>query len=108
MIGSNVLLSDPRLSPCALLPDPNIVFDQNNTDGQGAWRCWYGDCVKGCGSQILLYANSSDGLQWEKPDLGLFDVKEVRPDLASIGTKNNIIMKGGGLGIYKVAIGEIK
>ena len=76
---------------------PNVVFEPET----GSWRCWYGDCVKGCGSQILLYANSTDGLVWDKPDLGMFDVKEVRPDLASIGTKNNIIMKGGGLGIYK-------
>jgi hypothetical protein len=57
--------------------------------------------IKGCGTQILLYANSSDGLTWEKPSLGLYDVKEVRPDLAKYGKNNNIIMKGGGLGIYK-------
>ena len=48
----------------------------------------------GCGTQILLYANSTDGLKWDKPNLGLFDVAEVRPDLAKFGKENNIIMKG--------------
>lgn len=79
---------------------PNVVYDPKNSEGLGVWRCFYGDCVKGCGSQILLYANSSDGYTWEKPNLGIFDVKEVRPDLAKYGKENNIIMKGGGLGIY--------
>ena len=101
--------------------DPNVIYDEDNSDGQGKWRCWYGDCVSGCGTQarplsvqfdstgliclsivqILLYANSSDGLIWEKPELGLYDVKNVRKDLAQYGKANNIIMKGGGLGIYK-------
>ena len=76
---------------------PNVVYEPDT----GVWRCWYGDCVKGCGSQILLYANSTDGLEWDKPELGMFDVAKVRPDLASLGTKNNIIMQGGGLGIYR-------
>jgi hypothetical protein len=76
-----------------------VVYDPS--DPQGVYRVWYGDCVKGCGTQILLYANSSDGLTWEKPNLGLYDVTQVRPDLAKFGKNNNIIMKGGGLGIYK-------
>lgn len=46
--------------------------------------------------KVLLYANSSDGLTWGKPKLGLFDVGSVRKDLAHIGKANNIIMKGGG------------
>merc|ERR1712176_809040 len=80
---------------------PNVIYDRENADGLGVYRCLYGDCVKGCCSQILLYANSSDGITWEKPNLGLFDVKEVRSDLAKYGKENNIIMKGGVLGIYR-------
>ena len=77
---------------------PNVVPpDASN----GAWQLWYGDCVKGCGTQILLYANSSDGLSWRKPALGLFDVGAVRPDLKAIGKENNIVLEGGGIGVYK-------
>ena len=35
------------------------------------------------GAQLVLFANSSDGLSWEKPELGLFDMGTVRPDLKS-------------------------
>ena len=51
--------------------------------------------------QILLYANSTDGIKWEKPSLGMFDIATVRPDLKSIGKDNNVLMIGGGIGIYK-------
>ncbi len=78
---------------------PNVVHDPS--DPLGAWRLWYGDCVSGCGKQILLYANSSDGLSWDKPELGLYDIGQVRKDLAHIGTKNNAIMYGGGIGVYR-------
>merc|ERR1719291_1301954 len=44
---------------------PNVIYDPENKDGLGTYRCFYGDCVKGCGSQILLYANSSDGIEWQ-------------------------------------------
>ena len=73
---------------------PNVVRSGKN------WQLWYGDCVKGCGTQLLLYANSTDGFLWKKPELGLFDLGSVRPDLKSIGTKNNIVMLGGGIGVY--------
>lgn len=78
---------------------PNVAYDP--TAENGTYQMWYGDCVRGCGTQILLYANSSDGLSWTKPDLGLFDVGLVRKDLAHIGKHNNIILKGGGIGVYK-------
>ena len=68
-----------------------------------SWQLWYGDCVKGCGTQILLYANSTDGLTWQKPSLGLFDVGSVRDDLKHIGRSNNIVLEGGGVGVYRDA-----
>lgn len=77
---------------------PNVLPPESPKD---PWQLWYGDCVKGCGTQILLYANSSDGLTWEKPSLGLFDVGTVRDDLKAIGKANNIILEGGGIGVYR-------
>jgi hypothetical protein len=80
---------------------PNVVYDSANTEGHGVWKVWYGDCVKGCSTQILLFANSTDGLSWEKPDLGLFDMGSVRSDLKGVGKANNAVLKGGGIGIYR-------
>ena len=77
---------------------PNVVPPESPT---GPWQLWYGDCVSGCGTQILLYANSTDGLTWEKPNLGLFDVGTVRPDLKAVGKANNIVLEGGCIGIYR-------
>ena len=76
---------------------PNIVAPASEG---GAWQLWYGDCVKGCSTQLLLYANSTDGVAWHKPELGLFHLGTVRPDLQAIGTRNNIVLEGGGIGVY--------
>ena len=76
---------------------PNIVAPA--AEG-GAWQLWYGNCVKGCATQLLLYANSTDGVAWHKPELGLFHLGTVRPDLQAIGTRNNIVLEGGGIGVY--------
>jgi len=80
---------------------PNVVPPSSSTS---AWQLWYGGCASPapnwCDQQILLYANSTDGIVWQKPSLGLYDVSGVRPDMASIGTQNNIIMEGGGIGVY--------
>ena len=76
---------------------PNIVAPASEG---GAWQLWYGDCVKGCATQLLLYANSTDGVAWHKPELGLFHLGTVRPDLQAIGTRNNIVLEGGGIGVY--------
>ena len=67
----------------------------------GTWRLFYGTCEKSCSSQLLLYANSSDGITWHKPSLGLFDLGKVRPDLKAIGKDNNILLQGGGIGVYE-------
>ncbi len=77
-----------------------MAYDPLNPRGSDRpWRLWYGDCVAGCKTQILLYADSKDGYSWDKPDLGIVNLSEVRPDLAALGTHNNILMKGGGIGV---------
>eukprot|EP01052_Picozoa_sp_SAG31_P043138 SAG31_NODE_7092_length_1791_cov_1.023050_2_plen_335_part_00 len=61
----------------------SVLFDPDNSLGLGVYRAFYSasdggfgapDCPKGeCGSgSATLVANSSDGLVWEKPRLGLF------------------------------------
>ena len=49
----------------------------------------------------MLYANSSDGLHWEKPELGIFDFERAGfPNLAHLGARNNIIVEADGVGVY--------
>ena len=79
---------------------PNVVYDPDYYPAP--WRLWYGNI--GGGTQQLLYANSSDGLAWMKPDLGRYNLSEnwkSDPSIAKYGKHNNIIMTGGGLGIYR-------
>ena len=73
---------------------PNVVPP---TDASPSWQLFYGDCARGCETQVLLYANSSDGFAWTKPRLGLFDLGSI--GLAG-GTANNVVVAGGGLGVY--------
>ena len=53
----------------------------------------------------MLYANSSDGIHWTKPNLGLVDIDKLpgllgkRPELKGIGTTNNLVFAGGGVGV---------
>jgi len=76
---------------------PNVVVEPT-----GEYRAWYGGCVKGCGSQMLMYANSTDGITWEKPNLGLFDLAKFdAKKYADVGTANNIVIYGGGIGVYR-------
>ena len=72
---------------------PNIVHSPS--DPNGAWRLWYGTCgeVHNCHKQYFLHANSSDGIAWEKPNLARFAWNG--------STANNIVMAGGGLGLYR-------
>ena len=77
---------------------PNVHYNQADM----SYELWYGACVNGCGHQFLMYANSSDGLTWEKPDLGLLNLASFSRDFKHVGTKNNVVMYGGGIGIYKV------
>ena len=50
--------------------------------------------------RYLEYANSSDGLAWTKPNLGRYDLAIKWPTLKKLDKNNNIVMQGGGLGIY--------
>jgi hypothetical protein len=71
------------------------------------WQLWYGTCTgtHSCSHQVLLYANSTDGLKWNKPSLGKYDLASLRSPygsaLAKYGTRNNIVLYGGGLGVYR-------
>ena len=87
---------------------PNVIYDDDK------WQLYYGDCIAdggSCKSQIVLYAESEDGMSWSKPDLGLFDLNFLRPDLG-VGKHNNIVLQGGGVGVYKhddqyIAFGDL-
>ena len=82
---------------------PNVIFDGVR------FEIFYGNCIDapyagatGCSQQTLHYANSTDGLAWRKPDLGLFNLSAkgwVQDRLKPYGTHNNIVMHGGGIGV---------
>ena len=93
---------DSRLVPRgSCLTDPNIVPPSEGAqEGASTWQLWYGDCISapypgatGCGKQVLLYANSTDGISWHKPSLGLYDVG------APYHKETNAVLYGGGLGV---------
>ena len=68
---------------------PNVVFDaESSTDGP--WRLWYGNI--GPGGQYLLYANSSDGISWQKPNLGRYDLSEKWAKLLPQSSKRATIL----------------
>ena len=89
---------------------PNIVHDPSNP--MGAYRMWYGgfisghDYDKGQGVDRVNawhYANSSDGIHWEKPALGLFDlaaIPQCSPAAKAAGRANNVIFGGDGTGLF--------
>ena len=64
---------------------------------------YYGTCQKDCSVQLLLFANSTDGIRWLKPNLGIYDIARVRPDLKAIGRRNNVLCEGGGIGVMRDA-----
>eukprot|EP00051_Salpingoeca_urceolata_P033010 m.499403 g.499403 ORF g.499403 m.499403 type:complete len:519 (+) comp57234_c0_seq1:125-1681(+) len=86
---------------------PNIDYDA----GSKRFQLWYGCCLSSpgqgrpnCDKQVLLYANSTDGLTWEKPNLGLFNLSKLswlRKDVARYGTQNNVLLNGGGIGVFR-------
>eukprot|EP01043_Picozoa_sp_COSAG02_P037712 COSAG02_NODE_2850_length_7897_cov_2.970633_7_plen_568_part_00 len=73
---------------------PNVV--PPSSDGRdAAWQLWYGTC--GVANQAILYANSTDGLMWQKPSLG-----RVTFGPKGNGSKqNNIVMIGPGTGVFR-------
>ena len=91
----------------------NVAYDPS--DPHGRWRLWYGGCIGPddalCATQTLSYARSDDGLVWEKPSLGAFDLSSalLRPKISvrvaragkQIKTRNNIILQCAGCGVLK-------
>ena len=78
---------------------PNIVPP---VDGR-PFQLWYGNqAFDGTRHRYgLLYANSSDGIRWQKPNLGIFDFGAAGfPNLAHLGKRNNILVEGDGIGVY--------
>lgn len=96
---SPLLVQDKPWEPRLDNGYPNVIAP-SSASGVDAWQLWYGDCISapypgatGCDKQVLLYANSTDGLTWDKPILNLYDIG------APHHTANNIVLYGGGLGI---------
>jgi hypothetical protein len=80
---------------------PNVV--PPNDDYPHGFQVWYGNqATNGSRNRYsLLYANSTDGIHWEKPNLGIFDFGAAGfPNFAHLGTANNIIVEGDGIGIF--------
>jgi len=67
---------------------PNVVYD----DQAKLYKCWYMNSrpLDGYNSGFC-YAESKDGLEWRKPELGLVDYKGSK--------KNNIVLTNGGGGV---------
>ena len=58
---------------------PNIVYDPDRSHGRPPFRLWYDVCLQvsnpslcssGADLKGLVYAESEDGITWQKPDLG--------------------------------------
>jgi hypothetical protein len=94
--------------------DPNVI--RTPGDPNGEWRIWYHSHISGhnfvntSGSHRTsgwLTANSSDGIAWEKPALGLYDIGtgspqcKTNPELCQIGKANNIINTFAGAGVMR-------
>jgi len=91
----------------------NVVQDEST----GALRLWYGVCLgaesnaSSCSPQGFAYAESADGLAFVKPTLGLFNLSafaQLPPFLKALGTRNNLLLVGGGIGVARdksVAVG---
>jgi hypothetical protein len=105
-----LLVQDKAWEPRLDNAYPNVVHSPG--DPNGDFRLWYGgfiaceDCAQGAGKHRVNawhYANSSDGLIWEKPELGIFDLSKCSRCSAAAraaGTKNNVLMSpSDGMGI---------
>lgn len=62
--------------------------------------------ASGCDNQALLFATSRDGLAWHKPELGLVDFGShvfswLPAPLRALGSRNNVVLMGGGVGVAR-------
>ena len=109
--GNPLLVQDKPWEPRLDNSYPNVVHAPK--DPLGAYRLWYGGFIAGnhfnCSQgahrvNAWHYANSSDGIVWSKPALGLFNLSKVPQCSAAAkaaGTQNNIIIGGDGTGIFR-------
>ena len=109
--GNPLLIQDKPWEPRLDNSYPNVVHTPS--DPMGAYRMWYGGFIAGNHFNTsqgahrvnaLHYANSSDGIYWSKPNLGLFDLAKVPECSAAAqaaGTQNNIIIGGDGTGVLR-------
>ncbi len=83
-----------RMNPPVQHPEPVLTADRPweplgiggyNTvmrEADGRFRCWYDAGLKGGlpseGARRLCYAESADGLHWDKPSLGLVEFRGTR------------------------------
>ena len=63
---------------------PNVAYD----DQAKLYKCWHHNDYP---HNVLCFAQSKDGLKWDKPALGLVDYKGSK--------ENNILFAGGGHGV---------
>ena len=72
---------------------PNVVYTPNS--GNKTWQLWYSNFIETSPRlDGTLYAQSSDGIEWTKPNLGLVSFEN--------SLENNIVLAPtGGIGIFK-------
>ena len=90
--------ANPLLGPGPRFTSDNgylsVVHDP--TDPLGAYRMWYDASPTQKGA--ICYANSTDGVRWEEPVLGLINVTGKG---GKSGTANNCVVVANGLGVYR-------
>jgi len=91
-----VLMKDRPWESPVIDPVPNgILFDEQSQKFKCWYSCffrqWYQPCAMEVESGMMLYAESNDGIQWQKPALDTYE---------NNGSKaNNICLTGPGCGI---------
>jgi len=102
---------DLRLHP-PTMAGPAIRFDRQWEgptsayvtvfEDQGRYRMYYRGSPGGGQSEQTCYAESEDGIQWRRPDLGLHDWDGSRRNnivLRGLGTHNVTPVRGPGWGV---------
>lgn len=93
--------------------DGMLQVEYTPGDPEGPWRLWYGGFIggknfnTGQGTDRVNawhFANSTDGIMWNKPNLGVFDLSQCSaclPAARAAGRRNNVLMSGDGMGVYR-------
>lgn len=93
--GLVVVPDSPHESPVLQTLSNNVIFEPETGKFRMWYSCferrWYEPLQMEVESCFVLYAESSDGVKWEKPELGLFEAGGTK--------KNNICLKAEGCGI---------